>query len=185
MCCGTILTSAPSFLAPPERAWLICTASWFARVFVRWCCPGSRAGGTQSRAGRPARGRGADPGGHQCGGTRTGSARGGSGRARGSSAQRRGAHHRSGRTGRAGRKGTSVLIASLAERRKAERLLANARVEFSWANVPGPRRSGPRAKESGRYAARRSRDRSLGRGPGHGRAARPGHQVGPAALAAP
>src|SRR5437667_333126 len=34
--------------------------------------------------------------------------------------------HRSGRTGRAGRKGKSVLIATLAERRKAERLFANA-----------------------------------------------------------
>jgi ATP-dependent RNA helicase DeaD len=30
-----------------------------------------------------------------------------------------------------------VLIASLAERRKAERLLAYAKVDFSWANAPG------------------------------------------------
>jgi ATP-dependent RNA helicase DeaD len=44
--------------------------------------------------------------------------------------------HRSGRTGRAGRKGRSVVIANLAERRKAERLMQNARVKFSWTEVP-------------------------------------------------
>jgi ATP-dependent RNA helicase DeaD len=44
--------------------------------------------------------------------------------------------HRSGRTGRAGRKGRSVVIANLAERRKAERLMHNARVKFTWTEVP-------------------------------------------------
>jgi ATP-dependent RNA helicase DeaD len=44
--------------------------------------------------------------------------------------------HRSGRTGRAGRKGRSVVIANLAERRKAERLMRNARVKFTWTEVP-------------------------------------------------
>jgi ATP-dependent RNA helicase DeaD len=44
--------------------------------------------------------------------------------------------HRSGRTGRAGRKGRSVVIANLAERRKAERLMSNARVKFTWTEVP-------------------------------------------------
>jgi ATP-dependent RNA helicase DeaD len=44
--------------------------------------------------------------------------------------------HRSGRTGRAGRKGTAVVIASLAERRKAERLLAAAHVRPSWTAPP-------------------------------------------------
>jgi ATP-dependent RNA helicase DeaD len=44
--------------------------------------------------------------------------------------------HRSGRTGRAGRKGTAVLIASLAERRKAERLLATAHVRVPWTAPP-------------------------------------------------
>jgi ATP-dependent RNA helicase DeaD len=44
--------------------------------------------------------------------------------------------HRSGRTGRAGRKGRSVVIANLAERRKAERLMHNAGVRFTWTEVP-------------------------------------------------
>ncbi len=44
--------------------------------------------------------------------------------------------HRSGRTGRAGRKGRSVVIADLAERRKAERLLALAKARFTWTPAP-------------------------------------------------
>jgi ATP-dependent RNA helicase DeaD len=44
--------------------------------------------------------------------------------------------HRSGRTGRAGRKGTAVVIAALAERRKAERLLAEAHVKAAWTPPP-------------------------------------------------
>ncbi len=44
--------------------------------------------------------------------------------------------HRSGRTGRAGRKGTAVVIASLAERRKAERLLSSAQVRVAWTAPP-------------------------------------------------
>jgi ATP-dependent RNA helicase DeaD len=44
--------------------------------------------------------------------------------------------HRSGRTGRAGRKGTAVVIASLSERRKAERLLATAQVRVPWTTPP-------------------------------------------------
>jgi len=44
--------------------------------------------------------------------------------------------HRSGRTGRAGKKGTSMVIADLAERRKAERLLAGGGIKISWSAAP-------------------------------------------------
>lgn len=44
--------------------------------------------------------------------------------------------HRSGRTGRAGNKGTSVLLVPPSRRRKAEMLLAEAKVEAVWAGAP-------------------------------------------------
>ncbi|HEX2555623.1 MAG TPA: DEAD/DEAH box helicase [Microvirga sp.] len=44
--------------------------------------------------------------------------------------------HRSGRTGRAGRKGTCVLLVPYTRRRKAEGLLAQARIEALWGPPP-------------------------------------------------
>ena len=46
--------------------------------------------------------------------------------------------HRSGRTGRAGKKGTCVLITPYQRRRHAERLLRGANVEVTWDKVPTP-----------------------------------------------
>jgi ATP-dependent RNA helicase DeaD len=44
--------------------------------------------------------------------------------------------HRSGRTGRAGRKGVSILLVPNSRRRRAEEMLGRARVQFTWTEPP-------------------------------------------------
>ena len=44
--------------------------------------------------------------------------------------------HRSGRTGRAGRKGVSILLVPNSRRRRAEEMLSRARVQFTWTDAP-------------------------------------------------
>ncbi len=44
--------------------------------------------------------------------------------------------HRSGRTGRAGRKGTSVLIVPHNARKRTERLFGSAKIDANWSNPP-------------------------------------------------
>jgi ATP-dependent RNA helicase DeaD len=51
-------------------------------------------------------------------------------------ANKAGLLHRSGRTGRAGRKGTSVLIVPYTKRRQAERLLMSAGLDVEWSGPP-------------------------------------------------
>jgi ATP-dependent RNA helicase DeaD len=47
--------------------------------------------------------------------------------------------HRSGRTGRAGKKGISILLVPPSRRRSAEEMMHRARVQYTWAEPPSPK----------------------------------------------
>ena len=73
--------------------------------------------------------------------------------------------HRSGRTGRAGSHGRSVLLTPPRKRRRVERILADAAVELKWRPIPSAKEVRAKVEERARLALEQELDAALGAEP--------------------
>jgi ATP-dependent RNA helicase DeaD len=78
--------------------------------------------------------------------------------------------HRSGRTGRAGEKGTSLLLVPPSSRRRVERLFQITGIDASWGGAPSPKkiRKAQRRRLLSRYGPNGDEQSAAGEGSGEG-----------------